>query len=231
VRISLASRRSSATPNWTTVNFVLARQLNFETIHSHESGWRSVYGHRRRASAASCTTGNRPRRHTELRQWARGLAAENRKGDSPWPAAQAVDVGRGASHHDCESPLPRRNAITGHGLPEAAQRWTGTRRERRRSRRARRKREEQEGHDPDGQQPIPPTIGATPRNAPPQVATTLPPRCHRRNNGRQCPEHRRPPPAEDTGEMRNGQRRDERGCKALQGGRGRGRPEPRGFQP
>ena len=32
-----------------------------------------------------------------------------------------------------------------------------------------------------------PTSGATPRNAPPAVATIFPPRWKPRNNGRQCP--------------------------------------------
>src|SRR5439155_1517092 len=35
--------------------------------------------------------------------------------------------------------------------------------------------------------PMPPTTGATPRKAPPQVATIFPPRCQRKKSGRQCP--------------------------------------------
>jgi len=40
---------------------------------------------------------------------------------------------------------------------------------------------------------MPPTTGATPRNAPPQVATTFPPRAKRRNSGRQWPSIAAPP--------------------------------------
>ena len=41
--------------------------------------------------------------------------------------------------------------------------------------------------------PMPPTIGATPRNAPPVVATTLPPRVNFRKSGRKCPSIAAPP--------------------------------------
>src|SRR5207253_7159839 len=40
---------------------------------------------------------------------------------------------------------------------------------------------------------MPPTTGATPRKAPPQVATIFPPRCQRRKSGRQCPSIAAPP--------------------------------------
>src|SRR6187397_899680 len=59
---------------------------------------------------------------------------------------------------------------------------------------------------------MPPTSGATPRKAPPEVATTFPPRANFRNSGRQWPSGAR----DNAGEMADVDRRQQRGNEPLQ---------------
>ena len=99
------------------------------------------------------------------------------------PGAQAVDVP--AVQHDDGDRRCRGERDHRPRLPE--QHSDDRQRERDDDRGERRVAEEQEGRRSRRAAPIPPTIGATPRNAPPHVATTLPPRCQRRKSGRQCP--------------------------------------------
>ena len=185
VRISLRSAleryRSSTTPT-----FLLARQLNFETIHSHDVvaeryGTVGELRARARERRPAARTHRATRVARRYRRWNRKRLSVPERSRAMFARCSTTTATAAAAA----------KTITGHGLAE--QRGDDRQRQRPRASRRARRSGRAGTRRARPRRRSPPTTGATPRNAPPHVATTLPPRCHLRNSGRQCPSIAAPP--------------------------------------
>ena len=183
VRVALKSVLDEV-PDLDDADFVLSRQVNFETIHAHEVV-AERYGTIGELRAELAGGAHGPLRHSELRDWLRKLAGFRLR--AARTAAPRRARGGGGSHGAGRAPprprrRRRRSPATGsrRARPRAAARATRRSTRPTRSASARRRASQTPA-------PMPPTIGATPRNAPPVVATILPPFRKRRKRGRKWP--------------------------------------------